>query len=135
LSRPLAALLIKAGLPDADTVIPVPLHQNRLRHREYNQSALISKYIAEEMKSCLILDGLVKVRDTLPQVGLRYKARVKNIKGAFKVRNRDVIKDRKIILVDDVVTTGATIRECSGTLKRAGAGEIYVISLAHGIND
>ena len=135
LSRPLSALLIKAGVPDADTVVPVPLHQNRLRHREFNQSALISKYIAEEMKSCLILDCLVKVRDTLPQVGLRYKARVKNIKGAFKVRNRDVIKDRKIILVDDVVTTGATIRECSRTLKKAGAGEIYVISLAHGMSD
>ncbi len=116
-------------------MVPVPLHHNRLRYREFNQSALISKYIAVEMKSNLILDCLVKVRDTLPQVGLRYKARVKNIKGAFKVRNKDAIKDRKIILVDDVVTTGATIRECSGTLKEAGAGEIYVISLAHGMSD
>ena len=135
LSRPLSALLIKAGLPDADTVIPVPLHHKRLRKREFNQSALISKYIAEELKSELTLDCLVKVRDTLPQVGLKYKARVKNIKGAFKVSNRELIKDRKIILVDDVVTTGATIRECSNTLKKAGAGGIYVISLAHGMSD
>jgi ComF family protein len=135
LSRPLSALLIKEGLPEADTVVPVPLHHKRLRKREYNQSALISKYIAEEMKSKLILDCLVKVRDTLPQVGLRYKARVKNIKGAFKVSNSDLIKDRKIILIDDVVTSGATIRECSSTLKKAGAGEIYVISLAHGMSD
>ena len=135
LSRPLSALLMKAGVPDADAVIPVPLYHKRLRKREFNQSALISKYIAEERKSRLLLDCLVKVRDTLPQVGLRYKARVKNIKGAFKVNNIDLIKDKKIILIDDVVTTGATIRECSMTLKKAGAEKIYVISLAHGISD
>jgi len=135
LSRPLSELIINAGLPESDAVIPVPLHHKRLRKREFNQSALISKYIAEETKSNLILDCLVKVRDTLPQVGLRYKARVKNIKGAFKVSNSNLIKDRSIILVDDVVTTGATIRECSRTLKKAGAGEIYVISLAHGMSD
>jgi ComF family protein len=135
LSRPLSELLIKAGLPEADIVLPVPLHHRRLRKREFNQSALISKYIAEEIKSKFIPDCLVKVRDTLPQVGLRYKARVKNIKGAFKVRNSDLIKNRKIILVDDVVTTGATIRECSRTLKKAGAGKIYVVSLAHGMSD
>jgi predicted amidophosphoribosyltransferase len=60
---------------------------------------------------------------------------VKNIKGAYGVSNSNAIKDKKILLVDDVVTTGATIRECSNTLKRAGAGEIYVISLAHGMRD
>ena len=135
LSRPLSELLIKAGIPDADAIIPVPLYHKRLRKREFNQSALISKYLAEEMKSRLLLDCLVKVRDTLPQVGLRYKARVNNIKGAFKVSNSYLIKDMKIILVDDVVTTGATIRECSRTLKKARAGEIYVISLAHGMSD
>lgn len=135
LSRPLSEFLIRAGLPEADSVIPVPLYHKRLRKREFNQSALISKYIAEEMKSRLLLDCLVKVRDTLPQVGLRYKARVNNIKGAFKVSNNEFIKDRSIILVDDVVTTGATIRECSRTLKKAGAGKIYVVSLAHGMSD
>jgi len=135
LSRPLSGLLIKTGLPETDVLIPVPLHHKRLRKREFNQSALISKQIAEKLKSRLLLDCLVKVRDTLPQVGLRYKARVKNIKGAFKVSNNELIKDKRIILVDDVVTTGATIRECSRTLKKAGAGKIYVVSLAHGIND
>ncbi len=135
LSRPLSKLLIQAGLPEADIVIPVPLHHRRLRKREFNQSALISKHIAEETNSRLVLDCLVKVRDTLPQVGLRYKARVKNIKGAFEVMNWKLIKDTKIMLVDDVVTTGATIRECSHTLKEAGAGEIHVISLAHGMSD
>jgi len=135
LSRPLSDLLIKAGVPETDAVIPVPLHHKRLRKREFNQSALISKYIAAETKSNLILDCLIKVRDTLPQVGLRYKARVKNIKGAFKVSNNEFIKEKSIILVDDVVTTGATIRECSRTLKKAGAGKIYVISLAHGVSD
>jgi ComF family protein len=135
LSRPLSALLIKSGLPETDAVMPVPLHYRRLRKREFNQSALISKYVAKAMRSELILNCLVKVRETPPQVGLRYKERVKNIKGSFEVGDDGLIKNRNIILVDDVVTTGATIRECAKTLKKAGAGKIYVISLAHGMSD
>jgi predicted amidophosphoribosyltransferase len=83
----------------------------------------------------LMLGCLVKARDTLPQVGLNSKQRRKNIRKAFEIRDRRLIKGRRILLVDDVITTGATIRECSGELKKAGAEDIYAIALAHGTRD
>jgi len=132
LSRPLSDVLLNMNIPRADVVIPVPLHEKRLRKREFNQSALIAKYLAAGMGIRVMLNGLVKVRDTMPQVGLSSQERKKNIKGAFSVENNSLITDKEIVLVDDVVTTGATVRECSKVLKKAGARNIYVITIAHG---
>ena len=84
------------------------------------------------MGTRVMLNGLVKQRDTMPQVGLTSQERKKNIKGAFSIENNSLIADKDILLVDDVVTTGATVRECSKVLKKAGARNIYVITLAHG---
>jgi ComF family protein len=133
LSRPLSDVMLKMKIPEADVVIPVPLHEKRLRKREFNQSALIAKYLASSMGLRVMLNSLVKVRDTMPQVGLSSQARKKNIKGAFAVENDSLITGKDIVLVDDVVTTGATVRECSKVLKKAGARNIYVITLAHGM--
>ena len=132
LSRPLSDVMLKMKIPGADVVIPVPLHEKRLRKREFNQSALIAKYLAASMGTRVMLNGLVKQRDTMPQVGLTSQERKKNIKGAFSIENNSLIADKDILLVDDVVTTGATVRECSKVLKKAGARNIYVITLAHG---
>ena len=125
--------MLHLEIPEADVVIPVPLHEKRLRKREFNQSALIAKYLAASQGITVMLDCLVKIRDTMPQVGLSSRERRKNIKGAFAINNRPLISGKDIVLVDDVVTTGATVRECSKVLKKAGARNIYVITLAHGM--
>lgn len=135
LSRPLSDILLSISIPEADAVIPVPLHKNRLRQREFNQSALLAGHIGEKTGISVILNCLVKVEDTMPQVGLSSHARRKNIRRAFQVKNIKQIEGKNIVLMDDVVTTGATVRECSRVLKEAGAENIYVITLAHGIPD
>jgi competence protein ComFC len=125
--------LLHIKIPDVDVVLPVPLYKKRLREREFNQSALIAKYSAERLGSILVLDSLVKIRDTKPQVGLSSNERRKNMKNAFRIQNREAVEGRDILLIDDVSTTGATIRECSRVLKKAGADNIHVLTLAHGM--
>lgn len=135
LAVPLAEMMIGMQLPQVDAVIPVPLHKSRHRQREFNQSALLSRQMARNLKADLIINRLTKIRDTAPQVGLRHKERIRNVKNAFRVEDEGTISGKKIILVDDVVTTGSTIRECAKVLKKAGASYIYVVSLAHGVSD
>lgn len=134
LAGPLSDIIMSIDMPEADAVMAVPLHVNRLRERGYNQSALMAKRIARHMNISFEADCLIKVRDTLPQVGLHFHERMKNIKGAFTVRDSRPVRGKDVILVDDVVTTGSTIRECARILKQAGAANIYAVSLAHGIN-
>lgn len=135
LSKPLAENFFHMELPRADMVLPVPLYKKRLRERGFNQSALLGKYVAKRLEVPLNLSSLVRNRDTRPQVGLSAKERKKNIKNAFEVNGKEVIKGRRIILIDDVFTTGATARECSRVLKNAGAQEVFVITLSHGVLD
>ena len=120
-------------LPWTDAVIPVPLYKTRLRQREFNQSALLAKHIAKNTGMSLFVDCLIKIKDTMPQVGLNSMDRHRNIRNAFAVEKTPFIKGKNILLIDDVITTGATVRECSRVLKKAGAGDIYVMALAHGI--
>jgi ComF family protein len=135
LSRPLARFLMQMDLPFVDAVIPVPVYRKRLRQREFNQSALLSREIAKKRNVELITNCLVKTRDTQPQVGLSSEQRKTNLRNVFAVKNNKAVTAKNIILVDDVVTTGTTIRECSKALKKAGAANIYAISLAHGYSD
>lgn len=122
-------------MPRADAIIPVPLYKKRLRQRGFNQSALFAKYLASCTGVPLILNYLVKIRDTMPQVGLSAKDRKKNIRNAFGISNKKLLQKKNIVLVDDVFTTGATVRECSKLLKKAGSGDIYVITLVHSTGD
>ncbi|MBI4681648.1 MAG: ComF family protein [Nitrospirae bacterium] len=133
LSKPLSDIMLRIKMPLADIILPVPLYNNRLRQREYNQSALIAKYIANSAGLTLALDSLIKIRDTKPQVGLSSGERRKNMNNAFAIKSRELIEGKSILLIDDVSTTGATVRECSNVLKKAGAGDIHVITLAHGV--
>ena len=135
LVKPLSDVMLLNRIPHVEAVIPVPLYKKRLRQREFNQSALLSKRMAKTNGTELVLDCLLKVKDTKPQVGLSARDRARNIKNAFIINNRERIAGKDIVLVDDVLTTGATVRECSRVLKKAGAGDIYVITLAHGIRD
>jgi len=133
LSRPLAEFFFEMHMPDVDIVMPVPLHVKRLRDRGFNQSALLARYIAKKMNLSLDLNTLVRVRFTEPQVGLSARDRTENIKGAFRVVKGDTISNSDVLLVDDVITTGSTMKECAQQLIRAGAKGVYCVALARGI--
>ncbi len=114
-----------------DIIIPVPMYSKKEKLRGYNQTALIAKEIAKAYQN-LIYDGksLQKIKDTKMQSSLNKKQRKNNIKNAYNVINQQKIKDKKIVLLDDIYTTGATANECSKMLKQAGAKEILVVTIA-----
>ena len=110
--------------------IPVPLHPKRLREREFNQSLILTKEISNVFKIPILVDNLHRILWTRPQIELKGEERLVNVKGAFALKNHKAIEDKSILLIDDVYTTGATVRECSKVLKKAGAKEVYVFTLA-----
>lgn len=135
LARPLGLWMRRAGdeiLAEADALIPVPLHWTRLWQRRFNQSAELSRVIANLAHMPVIDDALTRVRATPPQVGLAREERAKNVHGAFSVAPaaKPKIRGRRIVLVDDVLTTGATANACARILRRAGAAQIDVLTLA-----
>lgn len=111
-------------------LLPVPLHHKRLREREFNQSLLLAKKIGKALKIPLIPDNLQRIRWTRPQIELKGEERLINVKGAFALKNHKTIEGKSILLIDDVYTTGATVRECSKILKKAGVEKVYVLTLA-----
>lgn len=113
-----------------EAIIPVPLHRRRKRQRGFNQAQIIAKELARLKGIKIVERVLVKVKNVPPQTSLRAEEREKNIIGAFKVRKEKRIKGKRVLLVDDVYTTGATIRECSRVLKDAGVKEVRVVTLA-----
>lgn len=129
LSRPLSGLLCSIDLPKADAVIPVPSGPMALRLRGFNQSALIAKNIARHLDVPFIDGVLYKKHDTAFQVGLGWAERKKNLKAAFATRKSLKAVDR-VLLVDDVITTGATMSECARMLLKSGVAEVYAVSVA-----
>lgn len=131
LERPLGQLLAEAvtaaGGPSPDLVVPVPLHVGRLRERGYNQSLQLARRLAGELGAPTAATLLRRTRATAPQQGLDATARKGNLRGAFAVAER--LGGRRILLVDDVLTTGATVRECAAVLRRAGAAAVEVAVL------
>jgi len=115
-------------LPTSDLVVPVPLHWRRLVYRRYNQAALLGRILAQQGNVAFAPQVLKRIRHTPVQGHLSRMARQKNLKGAFQVEGD--ITGKTILLVDDVLTTGATILGCTQALLRAGAGEVRVITLA-----
>jgi ComF family protein len=143
LARPLGALLFAAFLrfwdkKSVDVIVPVPLHAKKLRMRGFNPSFLLVKNwarIAESSNSKLPdipveINVLERRRWTEPQTGLGRKERLANIKNAFKISDYSKIAGKKILLVDDVYTTGATVNECAKVLLKGGAGHVDVLTLA-----
>ena len=121
-----------ADCPAPDIIVPVPLHINRLKKRGFNQSLLIARKMSKTLKTGLSYDNLARTRATEPQVNLKASERAKNVSSAFFIRAPAAFKGKRILLVDDVYTTGATIRECSKVLKKAGA-EVYALTLARAV--
>lgn len=128
LGGPLGALLHDFDATCIDIVVPVPLSLTGLRNRGFNQSLLLAKSFSDKNNIPLIMDGLLKCRDTSPQIGLSAKDRAKNLRGAFKAPKR--LDGMRVLLVDDVMTTGSTANECAEQLLAVGAASVSVLTLA-----
>lgn len=135
---PLARLMLPAlqdpRLADASwLLVPVPLHPRKFREREFNQSAELTRTLAKSagLSWC---HALRRVRYTHSQAGLDREGRLKNLRGAFRVRRLASrrLRDRDVLLIDDVLTTGATAHECALTLKKGGARRVAVLTVARG---
>jgi ComF family protein len=135
LSRDLAVLLhacVRAcyGGEVFDAVAFVPLHAGKERARTYNQSALLAGDLARLLDKPLARRCAVRVRSTATQTHLTARERVRNVRGAFQAMNEAWIEGRRLLLVDDVMTTGATAGACAAALRRAGAAYVAVLTLA-----
>ncbi len=122
-------------LDAVELIIPVPLHLNRQSERGYNQSEQIARGIIEGLSQtkcsppALVIDVLIRSRDTPHQIGQGREERLRNLTGAFDIDKIEVIQNKTILLVDDVLTTGATLAECTATLLEAGAARVCIASL------
>lgn len=130
LAKPLALMMAEKIHFEYDLIVSVPLHYKRLRERGYNQSALLAKSLAKLTGFRCEYDILKRVKETPPQVGLTKEERLDNVKGAFEC---DGETDTDILLIDDVMTTGATVNECAKVLKKCGAARVDVLTLARRI--
>lgn len=114
----------------AEALVPVPLHPSRRRDRGFNQARILARELARRRGLGLLEGALVKVRNAPPQAGLRAAERERNVVRAYAVRHPDRVSGRTLVLVDDVSTTGATLRECARVLKKAGAKDVRAVTLA-----
>lgn len=135
LAPPLAAVLAeRAPKADHDLILPVPLHRSRLQWRGFNQSLLIARGLPPGAGGRLDRWTLARRRATPPQVGLGERERRKNVRKAFVVTRADAVRTARVLLVDDVMTTGATADECARVLRRAGAREVDVLVLLRALD-
>ena len=137
LAKPLTSLIINHfqlldNKPNFDDfiLVPIPLSKRRLKWRGFNQAEELGKELAKFLKIPLISNCLIKVKETPPQVKLSEKERKENIKGGFSLKNQSKIFNRKILLIDDVYTTGSTMEEAARILKKGGAKEIWGVVVA-----
>ena len=139
LSEPLGKLMadyLKTdpfGPNKPDVLIPVPLHPSRFRERGFNQSASLAKVISRETGLNWSRSAMVRTRRTRPQASLKMNERERNVQGAFVVREATLIAGKRILLVDDVLTTLYTVTECSRVLMEAGAKSVWVLGVARDV--
>jgi len=119
-----------AQLAVCDYILPVPLHLRRLRQRGFNQALLLARILFPWNQNKIRTDLLLRQRWTEPQTGMDGRRRRLNLRGAFTLPQPDKVKNRRILLVDDVFTTGSTVNECAQMLAAAGAATIEVLTLA-----
>ncbi len=135
----MATAMMRAGtelLADCELIVPVPLHLRRLWLRRFNQAALLAERIGRRSGIAVQPMALKRIRRTRQQVGLSGREREINVRGAFRVpmRNKPLIAGRRILLVDDVYTSGATARAATRALRRGGAGAVDVLTFARVVN-
>ncbi len=135
LAEPLGILLVKyinhnLDMNDVDFIVPVPLHERRLRERGFNQSELLAHVITKYYDVPTISGLLFRARETHPQFDLPRTERLKNVRGAFEVKGSNLLKEKNLLLLDDIYTTGSTVSECTRVLKEGGAQKVHVLTLS-----
>jgi ComF family protein len=140
LARMMAGWMLRAGggaVEDCDAIVPVPLHYTRRITRKFNQAGELARCMAHMAQRPLLPEALIRIKKTRQQVGLGEKARMDNLRGAFQVTQagRDAVFGKRIVLVDDVYTTGATVNAAAKALKKAGAAEIVVLTFAMALDE
>jgi ComF family protein len=132
LAAPLGGLMTESwsrhALP-TDVVVPVPLHEDRLRERGFNQAALLARELSQEAGLPVDEETLVRHRSTASQVGLDAEERVTNVRGAFRCTSK-ALERRRVLLVDDLCTTGSTLEACAVALREGGASSVQGLTLA-----
>lgn len=135
LANMMAAWMIRAGrdcLNDSDCLVPIPLHRWRLIRRKYNQSAELARAISKKTNLPFLPSTFTRLRHTKPQIGLGTRERLENVKGAFDISEERVsdIMGKRVLLIDDVFTTGATVNAATKVLLKAGASNVSVLTFA-----
>jgi ComF family protein len=145
LAKPLGEVLAKTFLrfwkiDDIDVIVPVPLHFKRFRQRGFNQAYLLARAFHNQIKktrqaSCVTVERelLCRTLPTVSQTGLKRKSRLENIKNAFYAMKPALVNAQRILLIDDIYTTGATVNECAKTLHNSGASRIDVLTIARAV--
>ena len=144
LARPLGELLARSlgrpgplsgasAEPSFDLVVPVPLHSSKRRQRGFNQAELVGKVLASEWGWALDTRGLLRVQKTRTQTSLGVKERADNVRGAFAAREPHYFAERSVLIVDDVLTSLATTRECARVVRDAGASRVCIVAIAQGV--
>ncbi len=118
------------GMADIAAIIPVPLSDRRLKHRSYNQTVLIAAGLAGRLSVPLYQDVIEKIKETPPQSRLSAERRHENVKHAYRAVDSHALTGKPVLLVDDVITTGATVNACAAALRKAGIRQVYVLALA-----
>ena len=117
-----------------DYLIPVPIHKKRKKQRGYNQSELIARVISDEVRKINMQINIIKKdKNIVPQSTLNQREREKNIKNVYKIVNKEKVKNKKILLLDDIYTTGSTVNECGRILIEGGCKEVGIITISKNI--
>ncbi|MDD5692176.1 MAG: ComF family protein [Candidatus Omnitrophica bacterium] len=117
-------------LTDMDYIIPIPLHKSRLREREFNQAQILSDQISREFNKMVLPQVLMRTKATKTQAELGHEERLLNVENSFYVTRPELIRDRNLLLIDDVLTTGATANQAAAGLKGSGARKVTLLTLA-----
>lgn len=133
LAKPLGELLLDTirenNISDIDLIVPVPMSRRKKAKRGYNQSELLAKYVSGKTGIPMDSKNLVKIKNTKAQSGLDSLERKKNLIGVFKTKREEIFRDKKILLIDDIITTGSTLEECGKVLKNSHVKEITALTL------
>jgi len=137
LGKPLSSLMVKfireydLPIDYIDGIIPIPLYKTKLREREFNQAQVLAQFIAKEFSKDILTDVLHRRRNTRTQTELETAERMQNVKGSFAVARPDKTREKNLLLIDDVLTSGATSSEAAQALKESGANIVFVLTLAN----